>query len=1284
MSDHTPSTEELIAQALVMLAGDDELPEPDPATAPRRAVNGYEQAAAVLGWFDPGTLQPAEPAPEGELRAVAATATPVIDDHGDERWSIGSSRRVEVLADLRRHGNLDRAISANPALDGDLLGRLIRSYATGAGVELDDMPLAELYSVALVCDWLRQAGFTGLPGETQLHDRIDRLELLEPFELLVGTDFVGRKVELSRLRAFLTGRPRGTPQHHAWWSSEDRDDARMLVLYGPAGIGKSTLIAKALLDLARDPPDVRVPFAYLDFDRPAMDAGTDAFPLLSEILRQLAIQIPEAKAACQNIRHAWAGRRLDLPPSEKVEATRGAVDELATLLTSLGVSSRPVVLVLDTFEVVQRRSSVEAASILRLVDLLVENEKLPNLRLIVSGRAGIPRGYAGNLEVAELDPVSAKKLLARLGLTDKKLADRIVRRYGGDPIALKLAAANPGAHRALSNLVSMAVEWFRQLDESVIQRRLYERVLGSIDDPEVRRLAQSGFVLRRLTPGIVLDVLAEPCGLHVTTYDEALRVFEELERETSLVELAEDGALLQRAELRRLMLPLLEADRPELSRTLHRAAIDYYAGRPPEPRERAEEIYHRLKSGEDTQTVAARWLGGVEPFLQTALDELDGPRRAFLASRLGVAVDQRATIEAATDDYERITARKVRAMLDDDRPRDALTALSARRDQSAQSPLVPLKAEAHFALGQVDQALGLLDETAAEALRAEAAEQAYLLSRLQAELVVSAGAWDYAPPAAARLQEVDKLSSRLLVQLGCSTLGAVMTEPTNPAEAERLRLLSQQRFDSLGDEALATDPALVRLVGSLHVGGGSDDDVSRISRAVRLAGLPRQLQGPVRVVAAELASLDVTASAAHGETPGMLSRRYGLRPSPSLTAAWSAFVLGADDSDVRLAVCGVLDLRSADSGSLVTAISRLLGTDPALRRPTGPYSGPAPDVISQVSLSPIDRELLIEALHDIFTPESLRWFLRLRLHQSLDALAPSEAADFSGSVDRLVSALESRGLLLELVARCREVAPGDPSLLRVAAAVGLVTPLSGDLATIESRLRTAGLEPATWQHTLGELEGQVCLVRAGKETWGTGFLVGPDLVLTAASLVGHYPAERLRCQFGAQVSRDGELVTPGTWYEASEAVATGGPSDDVAQWALLRVAGSPGVQPIGGDLVESATGTLRGWVDLSSSDPGQIPDRVLRLGHEEAGTTRLTLGAGLEASADPGRYFHHDLPSSAGTAGAPLCAPDLTPFGLQLGTGVGSLEGGTGVRLAAVLDDLVQVGLDHLVRTTLA
>jgi hypothetical protein len=1294
MTDRALSTEDLIAETMALfdddddeLLIDDDSPGTPPAASQQRKVTGYEEAAAVLGWFDPETLRPATRASQADLDALEESATPVIDDKGAAKLSIASSRRVDVLAHLRANGLFDRATGANPTHEGDLLGQLIRSYGRGLSETLDGKSLAELYSMTLVSGWLREAGFTGLLDVTQLQERIDLLELYEPFEIMAGSDFVGRKAELTRLHRFVTGRKSRAPRHgiHSWSEAGD-NDARILGIYGPGGIGKSTVIAKALLELTEEGSKGKkqVLIAYLDFDRPTLDAGNDTFPLLGEILAQLAVQVPEAKAAADNIREAWSWR-LERPPAERADAVRQAVDELATLLRSLRLDGRRIVVVLDTFEMVQRRSSEEAAAILSMVDLLVTNDSLPEVRVIVAGRAGVPRSYADNMEVAELDPASARQLLMRLGVDDRRLADRIVRHYGGDPLSLRLAAADPEAHGAVSGLVSRAFEWFRQLDESVIQRRLHERVLGHIEDADVRRLAQSGLVLRRLTPGIVLDVLAKPCGLYITTYEEAVRLWEELERETSLVQLADDGSLLHRPELRRLTLPLLEADQPELTQSLHRAAVAYYTARPPDPRERAEEIYHRLKSGADPQSVDDRWLSGVEPFLQSALDELSGRRRALLASRLGVTVDFRTTSEARTDDYEQITARKVRAMLNDGRPRDALTALSGRPERTAQSPLVALTAEAHFALGQVREALDTLGDAAEEALRAGWSDQAFQLSRLEAELVLSAGTWDDAPSVAERLRKLDHLVQAPLVGLACSALGAVMCQRGDPSEASMLRRESKRRFDQLADEALARDPSLVRLLGSLHVDGVDRDDVHRVSRVIRLAGLPRQLHGPVRVVAAELGSLDAAASAAHGEAPGMLVRRHRLRQSSSLTASWSAFLIGADDAEIRLALVTVLDLPGLDLEPLVLSLARLLGTDQAFRRPSGDYVGPERDVIAAVSLSQGDQQMLIDALHEIFTPYSLRWFLRLRLRQSLDALAPSAVGDFAGSISVLVRTLEERGLLVELVAHCREVAPGNSRLLHVADSVGLMTPLSGRMDTTTRPEAASGPDFRAWLEALGQLEGQVCRVQAGDDVKGSGFLVGPDVLLTSATLAERVAGMDVHCQFDAKRSREGAVVTPGVWYDVVDVVATGPTTGGPVGWALVRVGGSPGVQPIGGDRVESSTGTLRGWVDISRADLRAVTGELLCLSPDYLGSLVLTTGqAVVEGPSES--HLLLDLPTSPEAAGGPLLGPDLTPVGVHLGFGFdpNHPDAAIGVTLGSVLEDLSDQRLDHLVRTALA
>ena len=66
------------------------------------------------------------------------------------------------------------------------------------------------------------------------------------------------------------------------------------MVYGRGGLGKSTLLAKFVLDHALD--QLRpFPFAYLDFDRAGIDAS-QPLQLLIEVARQVGAQFPSAHA----------------------------------------------------------------------------------------------------------------------------------------------------------------------------------------------------------------------------------------------------------------------------------------------------------------------------------------------------------------------------------------------------------------------------------------------------------------------------------------------------------------------------------------------------------------------------------------------------------------------------------------------------------------------------------------------------------------------------------------------------------------------------------------------------------------------------------------------------------------------------------------------------------------------------------------------------------------------------------------------------------------------------
>jgi cellulose synthase operon protein C len=120
------------------------------------------------------------------------------------------------------------------------------------------------------------------------------------------------------------------------------------------------------------------------------------------------------------------------------------------------------------------------------------------------------------------------------GVDDSKLAQQVVRQVGGSPLSLKLAADLVEQEGRAGGKLDLGTRerLFSRIDDRIVQRQLYRRVLDHVHDPEVRRLAHLGIVLLRLTPELILEVLAQPCGLSVATLDDAQRLVDALPRES--------------------------------------------------------------------------------------------------------------------------------------------------------------------------------------------------------------------------------------------------------------------------------------------------------------------------------------------------------------------------------------------------------------------------------------------------------------------------------------------------------------------------------------------------------------------------------------------------------------------------------------------------------------------------------------------------------------------------------------------------------------------------------
>ena len=142
----------------------------------------------------------------------------------------------------------------------------------------------------------------------------------------------------------------------------------------------------------------------------------------------------------------------------------------------------------------------------------------------VAGRAYL----RARLQRYDLPPVSDEHL------------DRLVEQVDGNPLGLRLAAqvfareGLAGVEEAIGRQrLSAAVA------EERLQGLLHARIVEHLENDDLKKLADPGLIVRRLTVDVVREVLAGPCGITFdTTTPEVL--FAALRNEVSLVETVDD------------------------------------------------------------------------------------------------------------------------------------------------------------------------------------------------------------------------------------------------------------------------------------------------------------------------------------------------------------------------------------------------------------------------------------------------------------------------------------------------------------------------------------------------------------------------------------------------------------------------------------------------------------------------------------------------------------------------------------------------------------------------
>jgi hypothetical protein len=714
---------------------------------PRRRA--YREAAAVLHRFSADALQPHGGRRKGENPRLIlfADIERVTTATGEHLFHLKSDIRRETLASLRTRDKMSKQLAANSARITTPLQQMWEAYLqSGKLPELQKLRYAELTNVSQIVEWMDGLD-DSLPRLADVLALARRRSVFASFEHLVDSSFTGRTKELQQLLEYIgaldktpTG-PEAIYQQLKNWIGGKTKPA--LAISGPGGIGKTALIGRLLLDHAEADRQARIPFAYLAFDQPTLRIETP-FTILVEAASQFELQWPEHADAIESFRQSVRSarqERSDIGDHVRIATSRrsrigrvGQLDEdiyrsFARMLETIArrtVNGRaieiPVLVVLDTFEEVQYRDRESLAGFWRMLAAIQQHYK--SFRVLISGRSAIDpvRGFKINkLVLTELEKPDRLTLLRRLGVKDTKLAQAVADQVGGNPLSLRLAASlilshpESGGAGGITDLSTKRWLVF-QASEELIQGQLYQRILAHIHDENVAKLAHPGMVLRRVTPEVILHVLAPvllPSLTELTDSEqtaEASRLFEELKRESSLVESGMDGALVYRQEIRRAMVRLLEQDRRGEVRTLRRAAIAYYSHQK-SIEARAEELYHRILLGEDDFSyLESRWRKGIEQAIAAGVEEYSPRVQAWLASWMELEVPRGVFKSADVEEWERNITRKVQRALSYQGTEEALSLLHERSARTVASPLFALETKTYMLLDDWDNASKVLQQ----------------------------------------------------------------------------------------------------------------------------------------------------------------------------------------------------------------------------------------------------------------------------------------------------------------------------------------------------------------------------------------------------------------------------------------------------------------------------------------------------------------------------------------------------------------------------------------------
>jgi hypothetical protein len=853
---------------------------------------------AVLGTFDPAQLKGSQ---AHDVVELLCQQLPSQDAILDER------RRIDALVRMLERGGRQQLAKVRRRVkphEQSPLQRMLDAFVFGTGPPVEERSEDELLASLEVWRWATEAvarahligGITIEPTRDAIESRLALMDVTRAVRRLSDAGLVGREAELDALRAYRRSDEPGA----------DLTSDPALVVYGIGGVGKSTLVARFVMDLYEEAQQSSADvWAYLDLDRPTLASSAPAV-ILADIIRQVAAQLGDERRGLMRSMEELRERRkgAGIESYDDAFSYREQASEFAGTMAS---SNTPVLVVLDTYEQIERNHPERAEQVYDLFAVLAS--AIPRFRLIVSGRAPADDYIVQDrpdrqLHVRALGEEAALNLLAHSVKHEGTKADRptdaidlelgreVIELVGGIPLTIRLAA------RVLvqegPEAIADAAERARTLDRvrsEFVRGFLYQRILGQItarppvDTEDLRWLARAGITLRRITVDLVERVLVP--SLRSLPEASPRELFDALSAEVAFAE-RDAGALRLREELRAPALVALRLGDPQLVERVHQHAVDFYAALPGDPDAMLELAYHRLALGAPPSEFDEQTLRRLEP----VVDDLSPSS----ATQVREAIGDGSVLAAAQnlDSWERKVLPEADAALRAGQIDRARTLLSARKEHRQGTELHRLESRLAQAEGNLVAATSAAGEdlTAAR-LAADPRRYAAAAVRL-ALLHERQGHGGEADAVLLQADEDAMLAGlpALRLELLLNRINLLERAGLEKPESRWLQSLEARALmQRTNPRELATSSALARLLAAAL--GSEEPD--RLREAVRRVGVGYEEDSErVQQLVDAMAKWD-----REQPEPGRLARKANLRlddvDATSIRRAWSALMgLGTD------------------------------------------------------------------------------------------------------------------------------------------------------------------------------------------------------------------------------------------------------------------------------------------------------------------------------------------------------------------------------------------------------